>query len=251
MSSKISQLYKELCNEWKKSAPKDFEKMKRLIEQLKEEFLMANTAFMPVKSEEKNQQENIVIQRDVLETSALLAVEMKDIPALERAIAEVKHYYNEIAGMRKEFDESPQKYMMLGLNLMNLLAQNKLADFHMELELLPKQLLTQNIYISHPVKLEQYLMEGTYNKIFLSKANVPAPAYVFFMDALLDTVRNAIGECVEKAYDSLTMPEAARMLFYEKGDESPVLEYAKRRKWKTADGGKRFVFVDPAKKKTG
>lgn len=63
MSSKISQLYKELCNEWKKPASKDLEKMKNLVEQLKEEFLLANTAFMPVKSEEKNQQSNIVIQR--------------------------------------------------------------------------------------------------------------------------------------------------------------------------------------------
>ena len=38
---------------------------------------------------------------------------------------------------------------------------------------------------SHP----QYLMEGSYNKVFLAKGNIPAESYAFFIDILLDTVR--------------------------------------------------------------
>lgn len=37
--------------------------------------------------------------------------------------------------------------------------------FLQELELLPVKELQNNIYIKHPVSMEQYLMEGSYNKV--------------------------------------------------------------------------------------
>ncbi len=39
------------------------------------------------------------------------------------------------------------------------------------------------------VSLFQYLMEGSYNKVFLAKGNIPAESYTFFIDILLDTIR--------------------------------------------------------------
>lgn len=32
-------------------------------------------------------------------------------------------------------------------------------------------------------------MEGSYNKVFLAKGNIPAESYTFFIDILLDTIR--------------------------------------------------------------
>ena len=52
------------------------------------------------------------------------------------------------------------RYELLGLNLLCLLSQNRIADFHMELERLDPTQLHSNIYLKHPVSLEQYLMEG-------------------------------------------------------------------------------------------
>ncbi|NXA98240.1 PSMD8 ATPase, partial [Melanocharis versteri] len=46
-----------------------------------------------------------------------------------------------------------------------------------------------DLVIRHPVSLEQYLMEGSYNKVFLAKGNIPAESYTFFIDILLDTIR--------------------------------------------------------------
>lgn len=92
---------------------------------------------------------------------------------------------------RNEISESPFKYQLIGLNLLCLLARNRLSEFHTELELLSPKLIQTNIYIRHPVSLEQYLMEGSYNKVFLSKGNVPSPSYNFFMDILLRTIRFA------------------------------------------------------------
>ncbi|KAG7177670.1 26S proteasome non-ATPase regulatory subunit 8-like [Homarus americanus] len=60
--------------------------------------------------------------------------------------------------------ESPYMYELLGLDLLCLLAQNKVGEFHTTLEHLPPPAVTDNVYIRHPVAMEQYLMEGAYNK---------------------------------------------------------------------------------------
>lgn len=45
--------------------------------------------------------------------------------------------------------------------------------------------------ISHVVQLEQWLMEGAYNKVLDARPNLPDPAYGYFMEKLLSTVRYA------------------------------------------------------------
>jgi hypothetical protein len=66
---------------------------------------------------------------------------------------------------RDQLPESAYKYQLLGLNLLFLLSQNRVAEFHTELELLPADQIQSNVYIRHPLSLEQYLMEGSYNKV--------------------------------------------------------------------------------------
>jgi 26S proteasome regulatory subunit N12 len=79
--------------------------------------------------------------------------------------------------------------MILGLNLLRLLAKNKLAEFHTELELIPLEVHHQNVFVKHPVYLEQCMMEGAYNKVTKARSDVPSDTYSFFMDMLMDTVR--------------------------------------------------------------
>lgn len=111
-----------------------------------------------------------------------------------------------------------------------------------ELELLPMKEIQNNIYIRHPVSLEQYLMEGSYNKIFLSKNNVPSKYYTFFIDLLFDTIRVDIGGCIEKAYSRISETEAARLLFFDANSKSSLHEYAQRRKWKL-NSKHEFIFA--------
>ena len=80
---------------------------------------------------------------------------------------------------------------------------------------MPAHEVQSNVYIKHPVSLEQYIMEGSYNKVILSvvidfnwplackiittsyretqvllaKGNVPAESYKYFIDILMTTVR--------------------------------------------------------------
>lgn len=95
--------------------------------------------------------------------------------------------------------------------------------------------IQNNVYIRHPVSLEQYLMEGSYNKIFLSKGNVPSKYYTFFIDILLDTIREDIAGCIEKAYNKISEVEALRLLFFESKDKAGLANYAVRRKWTLND----------------
>jgi 26S proteasome regulatory subunit N12 len=132
------------------------------------------------------QQQELLLAREVLEHGALLAIKAMDIPAFERYVAQLKIYYSDCA---KTLPESPRQYPILGLNLLRLLAQNRIAEFHTELELIPTELQATNIYIKFPSQLEQHIMEGSYNKILSAKRDgLFSNECTYFMDMLIGTV---------------------------------------------------------------
>ena len=63
---------------------------------------------------------------------------------------------------REELPESAFRHQLLGLNLLFLLSQNRVAEFHTELERLPARDIQSNVYIRHPVSLEQVGDVGGY-----------------------------------------------------------------------------------------
>ena len=198
--------YQNLTQEWNRR-PQNLDKCGELLARLK--IALTQLCFLPAQDKRATKQE-LLLARDILEVGAQWAIAKKDIESFERYMAQLKCYYLDY---KDDLPESAYKYQLLGLNLLRLLAQNKLADFHTELELLPPKELYQNVYIKHPVSIEQYLMEGSYNKVFLARGNVPAESYNFFIDILLDTIRDEIAGCIEKAYEKIAFSEAARMLF--------------------------------------
>ena len=97
-----------------------------------------------------------------MEIGANHAIASKDVEAFERYIAQLKTYYQDY---RHVLPASAFEKELLGLNLLCLLAQNKIADFHTELEVLPGEVLKNDPYVRCPVVLEQFIMEGSYNKV--------------------------------------------------------------------------------------
>ncbi|XP_070620540.1 26S proteasome non-ATPase regulatory subunit 8 isoform X2 [Erythrolamprus reginae] len=180
--------------------------------------------FLPTTGTKLTKQQ-LILARDILEIGAQWSILKKDIPSFERYMAQLKCYYFDY---KDELPESAYKHQLLGLNLLFLLSQNRVAEFHTELERLPAKDIQTNVYIKHPVSLEQYLMEGSYNKVFLAKGNIPAESYAFFIDILLDTVRDEIASCIEKAYEKILLNEATRMLFF---TPKKMSDYAKKRGW--------------------
>jgi 26S proteasome regulatory subunit N12 len=108
---------------------------------------------------------------DVFESAVLLSVKSEDIAAFDRHIAQAKIYYNDywlavagVATTRSGADDlkrsagmapSDRQPIILGLNMMRLLAQNQIAEFHAELELLAPQFVASN-YVQFVLGLERY-----------------------------------------------------------------------------------------------
>lgn len=51
-----------------------------------------------------------------------------------------------------------------------------------------------------------------FQQIFQAKTNVPSDTYNFFMNILLNTLRNEIAECLQKAYKKVSFTSATKML---------------------------------------
>mmetsp|Transcript_4142 Transcript_4142/g.6915 ORF Transcript_4142/g.6915 Transcript_4142/m.6915 type:complete len:273 (-) Transcript_4142:203-1021(-) len=178
------------------------------------------------------QHDEQLLAREILEYGALLSIKAVDIPSFERHVSQLKTYYTDCA---MQLPESQRQYPILGLNLLRLLAQNRIAEFHTELELLPNELQQSNIYIKFPAQLEQHIMEGSYNKVLSAKQDGQyAQEGMYFMDMLVDTVREEIAECSEKAYSDISASELQNLLML--GSEADLSDYADQRGWTIVDG---------------
>lgn len=89
---------------------------------------------------------------------------------------------------RGKIPDSDKEALITGLNLLRLLVQNRIAEFHVELELLPDH-ISEAAFVKLPIELEQCLMEGAYTKVLGYTENAPDDHFRFFMDRLKDTVR--------------------------------------------------------------
>ncbi|KER24748.1 hypothetical protein T265_07637 [Opisthorchis viverrini] len=92
--------------------------------------------------------------------------------------------------------------------------------------------------------MEQHLMEGNFQRVFLSKDNVPSKRYDFFIDILLNTTRDEVASCIEAAYESLSLQEAARTLFFD--NQQSMLTYGAQRNW-TLDSNNVYHFQKDTK----
>uniref|UniRef100_A0A6G1SLW0 26S proteasome non-ATPase regulatory subunit 8 n=1 Tax=Aceria tosichella TaxID=561515 RepID=A0A6G1SLW0_9ACAR len=195
-----------LFAEWTRGEAKNVKVIDNLLEKLK--LTLSQISFQP----NETQVGSLVHSRDVLEIGSFFSIETQRVDSFERYFSQLKVYYfdyKDVPGL----PESPNKYQLIGLNLLRLLSQNRLAEFHTEIELLPLDVIQRNPFINHPILLEQYLMEGSFNKIFLAKSKNPSPHYTFFIEVLLSTIRVEMASCLESAFDTIAVVDAVRLLF--------------------------------------
>ncbi|KAJ3070691.1 hypothetical protein HDU98_006292 [Podochytrium sp. JEL0797] len=181
--------------------------------------------------------QTLLLTREILELGAHHSLATHNVPAFERYLSQLQTYYTDYTHL---LPPSQRQHPLLGLNLLRLLSQNRIAEFHTELERIDPVLVTENVYIKHPVGVEQSLMEGSYAKVWNSKVNVPAKEFGFFMDVLMGTIRNEIASCAEKAYLHLPLSDAATLLFLK--DAKEVSAFASTRGWKIQ--GTQIVFEE-------
>eukprot|EP00013_Stygamoeba_regulata_P027578 CAMPEP_0177655752 /NCGR_PEP_ID=MMETSP0447-20121125/15155_1 /TAXON_ID=0 /ORGANISM="Stygamoeba regulata, Strain BSH-02190019" /LENGTH=266 /DNA_ID=CAMNT_0019159733 /DNA_START=62 /DNA_END=862 /DNA_ORIENTATION=- len=176
--------------------------------------------------------------RTVLELAALLSLKMEDVDSFNRHVAQVKTYYFSESKF-KDAPPSPRKYLILGLNLLRLLAHQQFSEFHTELQLISIENLDKP-EILHSLKLERSMVEGNYIQVFNAQHQVPEPSFTYFMNILMDTTRNEIASCLEVAYKTLALSAAQQMLSIESTDEFSAF-VSSRAHWKVCGDHIEFV----------
>lgn len=181
-------------------------------------------------------------ERDVYECAVLLSAQSKDTAEFERHMALLTPYYTDFGAL---LPASENHFPILGLNLMRLLSQNRIADFHSQLETMSPEALA-SAPVQFPVLLEQNMMEGSYTKVLEMRNNLPLPSYGVFMDMLKDTLCDEVASVSEKAYKSLPVAYTQQLLMM--SDAKELSEYAEMRGWEVRDSTV-FFEVDTNEKK--
>merc|ERR1711884_828722 len=162
---------------------------------------------------------------------------MKDTNSFERYFSKLVTNSTDIESV---LPASPYKCEILGLNLLHLLCQNRIAECHMFLEMIPSKDMMSDVYILHAIQLERFIMEGSYNKIIIGRGNVPSPGYIFFIETLIDTIREEIAGCIEHAFESIQSRDLGKLLFLDSA--SAVEAFARERNWTNKDG--KYLFPE-------
>ncbi|KAJ7550781.1 hypothetical protein O6H91_07G118200 [Diphasiastrum complanatum] len=197
----------------------DYETSITLLSQLKVK-LTEFSGLPPLYRQTPTQVQELVLARSILEYAVILSVKTEDQESFERHFLQLKPYYTDT---RQLISRSSEEYPILGLNLLRLLVQNRIAEFHTELELLPPEAL-DDVCLKHAIELEQSFMEGAYNRVLNARQAFPHETYLYFMDLLAKTVRDEIAGCSEKAFDFLTVADAKKILMFSSDQE--LLKYA-------------------------
>eukprot|EP01029_Cantina_marsupialis_P021046 TRINITY_DN49_c2_g1_i1.p1 TRINITY_DN49_c2_g1~~TRINITY_DN49_c2_g1_i1.p1 ORF type:complete len:264 (+),score=53.38 TRINITY_DN49_c2_g1_i1:25-792(+) len=208
-----------------------------LFEEIKIELLL----FAPNGEEERKQHK--LASREVYEWGVLLALKLKDLEQFSKNISQVLVFYHD-----GSLGDSESKYNIWGLYLLHLLVDNKLSQFHSQLELLPVKGRDHNS-VKFVISLEQYLMEGAHNKVMEAKNHVPGPYYEVFVDAMIAAVREEIASCTETSYSKLSVQRAISMMLFTSENELASFVAENRPTWEVRDNVIYFVKEDVEDKK--
>ena len=117
--------------------------------------------------------------------------------------------------------------MLLGLNLLKLLKENRVSEFFTEYELIPAgEHGRDSQEVQYVMELQAQLIEGKYEE-FLESAVAKAPAsaaYRPFLSALEETAREEIARCISVSYKSLSLGAAAKLLMLGPGKDEEAAE---------------------------
>lgn len=218
---------------------KDAPKASSLLQGLKEA-LMSLDSLPPIRLETPNATAERIAAREVLEYAVMLSVILQDKDDFQRYMSMLKPYYT---GFEAAVTDSDNKYMIIGLNLLYLIVENRLSEFHCELELLSEEEKAVES-IRFCLQLEQRLMVGAYDQVTQAASKPPSHLYSFFLKSLLETVRVSIAECAEASYATLSLASAKEILMFDSETEAREFLTEKCSHWAESSSG-HFRLKEP------
>jgi 26S proteasome regulatory subunit N12 len=156
--------------------PSNIQTAPQLLSRAKLSLLKLN-ALIP---SEDSSPEHLTQAREVLELGAFVSIRLRDTEAFTRYYQQLQPFYALTSRSKRHSNESK----VTGLYLLLLLSMGDYAGFHTVLEGLEmghevKQSVGENEFIQYPVRLEQALMEGSYDKVWSEMKGDKAPSEEF------------------------------------------------------------------------
>merc|ERR1719354_125104 len=148
----------------------------------------------------KEKVDEFILCRNALEMACILSIRMKDMVAFERNFSQLRTHYQPREGISPD----EMDYSILGLFLIHLLASHRHSEFLSELELIPTQLHHCNHHIQSAIQLENWLVSGSYSRVFTYRKTVPDDnIYCYPLDLLCVLTRKEMAACLTSAYREL------------------------------------------------
>lgn len=137
--------------------------------------------------------QNLLFAREVLELGALISIRQKNPEAFNRYFQQLQPFYSlpaERWGGQNKGRGNQSK--VTGLHLLLLLSQGDYAGFHTVIESLEmahggKKKLEEDAFIQYPMRLEQALMEGSYDRVWgeTKGERVPSEEFAVFSEVFI------------------------------------------------------------------
>lgn len=132
--------------------------------------------------------DHLAAAREILEIGAFVSIRLRDTDAFTRYYQQLQPFYS--VPSRRQQNQNESK--VTGLYLLLLLSTGDYAGFHTVLEGLEaseegKRQVEKDEFIRYPVRLEQALMEGSYDKVWgeTKRERVPSEEFGIFSEVSL------------------------------------------------------------------
>lgn len=147
----------------------------------------------------------LALAREVLELGALHSIRLQQPEAFTRYFQQLQPFYELPRSCFGAKDDKSQRSKITGLYLLLLLTKGDYAGFHTVLEGLEVEagsesargVLEKDKYIQYPVKLEQWLMEGSYDRVWSAtkREGVPSEEFGVFSEVRTPPFVSCRGSC--------------------------------------------------------
>lgn len=138
--------------------------------------------------QEKSSRKHLQLARETLELGAIISIRLKDTESFTRYFQQLQPFYSLPESTLPKDGSNGSK--VTGLYLLLLLSEGDYAGFHTLLETLEVAAAQAGIkleddqFIQYPIRLEQALMEGSYDRVWgeTKKERVPSEEYGLFTE---------------------------------------------------------------------
>jgi 26S proteasome regulatory subunit N12 len=134
-------------------------------------------------------QNHLALARETYEQGALVSIRNRKTDPFTRYVQQLQPFYELPASSLPP--NLPERNKVTGLYLLLLLTQGRYSEFHSELESLAIRegggegsAVEDDRYLGYPIKLERWLMEGSYDRVWKAMKNreVPSEEYGVFSE---------------------------------------------------------------------